>query len=86
MIAPANLRPVRNTREAILLANDIANALVAERALDIHTRGGAELARADLRDLARQALEALNDAAPALGIGPKVVQFPGRRDEPKGAA
>jgi hypothetical protein len=29
LIAPNNLRPVRSTREAILLAQDIANALVA---------------------------------------------------------
>jgi hypothetical protein len=79
MIAPNNLRPVRSTREAILLAQDISAALISERALDLHTRGGATAARSDLLDLARQALEALNDAAPALGIGPKVVPFPGPR-------
>jgi hypothetical protein len=76
MIAPDNIRTPRNTREAILLAQDISAALIAERALDIHTRNQASAARADLLDVARLALEGLNSIAPALGFGPRVIAFP----------
>jgi len=79
MIAPDNIRTPRNTREAILLAQDIAAALIAERALDIHTRNQASAARADLLEVARLALEGLNSIAPALGFGPKVVDLDAHR-------
>lgn len=74
MIPPDDLRPSRTVQEAILeailLAQDIAAALLLARELELYGRAGRaaqHLATAQL------ALEELIEIAPALGFGPKVV-------------